>query len=72
MILMGVYIGQSIKIYDRVSGEVIYGRIPEGWVVVAGSLPAADGKDSLYYAVIVKRGDTRTRAKTAISELLMD
>jgi 2,3,4,5-tetrahydropyridine-2-carboxylate N-succinyltransferase len=67
---MGVYIGQSTKIYDRASGEVHYGRVPEGSVVVAGGLPAKDGSHSLYCAVIVKRVDAGTRAKTAINELL--
>jgi len=72
VISMGVYIGQSTKIYDRASGEVMYGRIPEGSVVVSGNLPSADGKYSLYCAVIVKRVDAQTRAKTAINELLRD
>ena len=67
---MGVYIGQSTKIYDRTTGEVIYGRVPAGSVVVSGSLPSADGKYSLYCAVIVKRVDAQTRAKTSINELL--
>jgi 2,3,4,5-tetrahydropyridine-2-carboxylate N-succinyltransferase len=67
---MGVYIGQSTKIYDRESGEVSYGRIPAGSVVVSGNLPSADGKYSLYCAVIVKRVDAQTRAKTSINELL--
>jgi 2,3,4,5-tetrahydropyridine-2-carboxylate N-succinyltransferase len=67
---MGVYIGQSTKIYDRATGEVSYGRIPAGSVVVSGSLPSADGKYSLYCAVIVKRVDAQTRAKTSINELL--
>ncbi len=67
---MGVYIGQSTKIYDRETGEVFYGRVPSGAVVVPGSLPSADGKYSLYCAVIVKRVDAQTRAKTAINELL--
>ncbi|MFO1282330.1 MAG: 2,3,4,5-tetrahydropyridine-2,6-dicarboxylate N-succinyltransferase [Burkholderiales bacterium] len=67
---MGVYVGQSTKIYDRATGQVSYGRIPAGSVVVAGSLPAADGSHSLYCAVIVKRVDEKTRAKTAINELL--
>jgi 2,3,4,5-tetrahydropyridine-2-carboxylate N-succinyltransferase len=67
---MGVYIGQSTKIYDRATGEVTYGRVPAGSVVVAGNLPSADGRYSLYCAVIVKRVDARTRAKTAINELL--
>jgi len=72
IISMGVYIGQSTKIYDRATGEVMFGRIPEGSVVVSGNLPAADGKYSLYCAVIVKRVDAQTRAKTAINELLRD
>lgn len=67
---MGVYIGQSTRIYDRETGEVHYGRVPSGAVVVPGSLPSADGKYSLYCAVIVKRVDAQTRAKTAINELL--
>jgi 2,3,4,5-tetrahydropyridine-2-carboxylate N-succinyltransferase len=67
---MGVYIGQSTKIYDRESGQVLYGRVPAGSVVVPGSLPSADGKVSLYCAVIVKRVDAQTRAKTGINELL--
>jgi 2,3,4,5-tetrahydropyridine-2-carboxylate N-succinyltransferase len=70
VISMGVYIGQSTKIYDRATGEVIYGRVPAGSVVVSGSLPAADGSHSLYCAVIVKRVDAQTRAKTSINELL--
>ncbi|WP_112486630.1 2,3,4,5-tetrahydropyridine-2,6-dicarboxylate N-succinyltransferase [Thiomonas sp. X19] len=72
VISMGVYIGKSTKIYDRATGEVHYGRIPEGSVVVSGNLPSADGKYSLYCAVIVKRVDAQTRAKTAINELLRD
>ncbi|NNM63203.1 MAG: 2,3,4,5-tetrahydropyridine-2,6-dicarboxylate N-succinyltransferase [Burkholderiales bacterium] len=72
VISMGVYIGKSTKIYDRATGEVSYGRIPEGSVVVSGNLPSADGKYSLYCAVIVKRVDAQTRAKTAINELLRD
>ncbi len=67
---MGVYIGQSTKIYDRETGEIHYGRVPAGAVVVPGSLPSADGKYSLYCAVIVKKVDAQTRAKTAINELL--
>jgi 2,3,4,5-tetrahydropyridine-2-carboxylate N-succinyltransferase len=67
---MGVFIGQSTKIYDRVRGSVSYGRVPAGAVVVAGSLPAADGSHSLYCAVIVKQVDAKTRAKTSINELL--
>jgi 2,3,4,5-tetrahydropyridine-2-carboxylate N-succinyltransferase len=70
VISMGVYIGQSTKIYDRATGTVTYGRIPAGSVVVSGSLPSADGKYSLYCAVIVKRVDAQTRAKTSINELL--
>jgi 2,3,4,5-tetrahydropyridine-2-carboxylate N-succinyltransferase len=70
VISMGVYIGQSTKIYDRATGEVTYGRIPSGSVVVSGNLPSADGKYSLYCAVIVKRVDAQTRAKTSINELL--
>jgi len=67
---MGVYIGMSTKIYDRETGEVSYGRVPAGSVVVPGSLPSADGKYSLYCAVIVKKVDAQTRAKTAINDLL--
>ncbi len=70
VISMGVYIGQSTKIYDRASGQVTYGRIPAGSVVVSGNLPAADGSHSLYCAVIVKKVDAGTRAKTSINELL--
>jgi 2,3,4,5-tetrahydropyridine-2-carboxylate N-succinyltransferase len=70
VISMGVYIGQSTKIYDRATGEVSYGRVPAGSVVVSGSLPSDDGKYSLYCAVIVKRVDAKTRAKTGINELL--
>jgi len=70
VISMGVFIGQSTKIYDRASGTVSYGRVPAGSVVVSGSLPAADGTHSLYCAVIVKKVDAGTRAKTSINELL--
>jgi len=70
VISMGVYIGQSTKIYDRATGQVSYGRIPAGSVVVSGNLPAADGSHSLYCAVIVKKVDAATRAKTSINELL--
>src|SRR6187431_2196784 len=70
VISMGVYISQSTKIYDRATGEVSYGRVPAGSVVVSGNLPAADGSHSLYCAVIVKRVDAQTRAKTSINELL--
>jgi 2,3,4,5-tetrahydropyridine-2,6-dicarboxylate N-succinyltransferase len=67
---MGVYIGQSTKIYDRATGEVTYGRVPAGSVVVSGNLPSADGSYSLYCAVIVKKVDAQTRAKTSINDLL--
>ena len=70
VISMGVYLGQSTKIYDRATGEITYGRIPAGSVVVSGNLPSADGKYSLYCAVIVKRVDAKTRAKVGINELL--
>ena len=70
VISMGVYIGQSTKIYDRATGQVSYGRIPAGSVVVSGNLPSADGLYSLYCAVIVKRVDAQTRSKTSINELL--
>jgi 2,3,4,5-tetrahydropyridine-2,6-dicarboxylate N-succinyltransferase len=67
---MGVFIGQSTPIYDRATGEVSYGRVPAGSVVVAGSLPRDGGKYSLNCAVIVKRVDAQTRAKTSINDLL--
>ncbi|WP_407658983.1 2,3,4,5-tetrahydropyridine-2,6-dicarboxylate N-succinyltransferase [Legionella lytica] len=67
---MGVYLGQSTKIYNRLTGEITYGRIPEGSVVVAGSLPSEDKSHSLYCAVIVKQVDEKTRAKVSINELL--
>lgn len=67
---MGVFIGQSTRIYDRQTGEVSYGRVPAGSVVVSGQLPAADGSHSLYAAIIVKQVDARTRGKTSINELL--
>jgi len=69
---MGVYLGQSTKIYDRGTGSVTYGRVPAGSVVVAGNLPASDGSHSLYCAVIVKKVDAKTRAKTSLNELLRD
>ncbi len=69
---MGVFIGASTRIFDRATGEVTYGRVPAGSVVVPGSLPAKDGSHSLYAAVIVKRVDAQTRAKTSINELLRD
>jgi len=72
VISMGVYIGQSTKIYDRENDEIIYGRIPAGSVVVSGNLPTKDGKCSLYCAVIVKRVDEKTRSKVGINELLRD
>ena len=67
---MGVFIGQSTKIYDRARGTIAYGRVPAGSVVIAGGLPATDGSHSLYCAVIVKQVDSKTRAKTSINELL--
>ena len=70
VVSMGVYIGQSTKIYDRETGEVSYGRVPAGSVVVPGNLPSKDGLYSLYCAVIVKRVDEKTRAKTSLNELL--
>lgn len=72
VISMGVYIGQSTKIYDRTTGEVYYGRVPAGSVVVPGNLPSSDGKYSLYAAIIVKRVDAQTRAKTSLNDLLRD
>ncbi len=70
VISMGVYIGQSTKIYDRETGEVSYGRVPAGSVVVSGNLPSKDGSYSLYCAVIVKKVDEKTRSKVGINELL--
>jgi 2,3,4,5-tetrahydropyridine-2-carboxylate N-succinyltransferase len=70
VLAMGVYISQSTKIYDRATGEVLYGKVPSGSVVVPGSLPSSDGTYSLACAVIVKRVDAQTRAKTSINELL--
>jgi len=67
---MGVYLGQSTRILDRASGRILYGRVPAGSVVVSGTLPSADGKYSLYCAVIVKTVDAKTRAKTSLNELL--
>ncbi|WP_296702703.1 2,3,4,5-tetrahydropyridine-2,6-dicarboxylate N-succinyltransferase [Thiocapsa sp. UBA6158] len=69
---MGVYIGQSTKIYNRETGEILYGRVPAGAVVVPGSLPAKDGSHSLYCAVIIKQVDEKTRGKVGINELLRD
>jgi 2,3,4,5-tetrahydropyridine-2,6-dicarboxylate N-succinyltransferase len=70
VVSMGVFLGQSTKILDRATGEVTYGRVPAGSVVVSGNLPSPDGKYSLYCAVIVKKVDARTRAKTSLNELL--
>lgn len=70
VISMGVYIGQSTRIYDRETGEVHYGRVPAGSVVVSGNLPSSDGKYSLYCAVIVKKVDAKTLGKVGINELL--
>lgn len=70
VLAMGVYLSQSTKIYDRTTGEIIYGRVPSGSVVVPGSLPSADGSHSLACAVIVKRVDAQTRSKTSINDLL--
>jgi 2,3,4,5-tetrahydropyridine-2-carboxylate N-succinyltransferase len=72
VIAMGVYIGQSTKIYDRATGQVSYARVPAGSVVVSGTLPSPDGKYSMYCAVIVKRVDAQTRKKTSLNELLRD
>ena len=72
VISMGVFISQSTRIYDRSTGKISYGYVPEGSVVVSGSLPSTDGKYSLYCAVIVKKVDARTREKTSINELLRD
>jgi len=70
VISMGVFLGQSTRILDRASGEILYGRVPAGSVVVSGNLPSPDGKYGLYCAVIVKKVDARTRAKTSLNELL--
>jgi 2,3,4,5-tetrahydropyridine-2-carboxylate N-succinyltransferase len=72
VISMGVYIGQSTRILDRSTGQVTYGSIPPGSVVVSGSIPAEDGTHSLYCAVIVKQVDEKTRAKVGINSLLRD
>ncbi|OUM01891.1 2,3,4,5-tetrahydropyridine-2,6-dicarboxylate N-succinyltransferase [Variovorax sp. JS1663] len=69
---MGVYIGQSTPIYDRATGQVSYGRVPAGSVVISGTLPKDNGKYSLYAAIIVKRVDAQTRAKTSLNDLLRD
>ena len=70
VISMGVYLGQSTRVYNRETGEITYGRVPAGSVVVPGNLPSADGKYSLYCAVIVKQVDAKTRAKTGLNDLL--
>ena len=70
VISMGVFIGQSTKIYNRETGEVSYGRVPAGSVVVSGNLPSSDGNYSLYCAVIVKRVDAKTRSRTSLNDLL--
>ena len=72
VISMGVFISQSTKIYDRATGEITYGRVPAGSVVVPGNLPSKDGSHSLYCAVIVKKVDAQTRAKTSLNDLLRD
>jgi 2,3,4,5-tetrahydropyridine-2-carboxylate N-succinyltransferase len=72
VISMGVYIGQSTRIYNRQTGEILYGRVPAGSVVVSGNLPSKDGSYSLYCAVIVKQVDEKTRSKVGINELLRD
>lgn len=72
VISMGVYIGQSTPIYDRATGEIIYGRVPAGSVVVAGNLPKDNGRYSLYAAIIVKKVDAKTRATTSLNDLLRD
>ncbi|MBS1222635.1 MAG: dapD [Proteobacteria bacterium] len=69
---MGVYIGQSTKIYNRLTGEITYGRVPAGSVVVPGTLPAPDGSHSLYCAVIIKQVDEKTRGRVSLNELLRD
>jgi 2,3,4,5-tetrahydropyridine-2-carboxylate N-succinyltransferase len=70
VLAMGTFISQSTRIYDRATGEIAYGKVPSGSVVVPGSLPSSDGKYSLACAVIVKRVDAQTRAKTSVNELL--
>lgn len=72
IISMGVFIGQSTKIYNRATGEVSYGRVPKGAVVVPGSLPSQDGRCNLNCAIIVKQVDAQTRAKTSLNDLLRD
>ncbi len=70
VLAMGVFLSQSTKIYDRATGQIMYGRVPSGSVVVPGSLPSADGSHSLACAVIVKRVDAQTRSKTSVNDLL--
>ena len=70
VVSMGVFLGQSTRILDRETGKISYGSVPPGSVVVSGSLPARDGSHSLYCAVIVKKVDAKTRAKTSINDLL--
>ena len=72
VISMGVYLGQSTPIYDRATGEITYGRVPAGSVVISGSLPKDNGRYNLYAAIIVKRVDAQTRAKTSLNDLLRD
>jgi 2,3,4,5-tetrahydropyridine-2-carboxylate N-succinyltransferase len=72
VISMGVYLGQSTRIYDRETGQILHGRVPAGSVVVPGTLPSKDGRYGLYCAVIVKRVDAQTRAKTSINDLLRE
>ncbi len=72
VISMGVYLGQSTRIFNRMTGEITYGRVPAGSVVVSGNLPSKDGSYSLYCAVIVKQVDEKTRSKVGINELLRD
>lgn len=72
VVSMGVYIGQSTKIFNRMTGETTFGRVPAGSVVVPGNLPSKDGAYSLYCAVIIKQVDERTRSKTGLNELLRD
>jgi 2,3,4,5-tetrahydropyridine-2-carboxylate N-succinyltransferase len=72
VISMGVYIGQSTRIFDRESGQVLYGRVPAGSVVVPGTMPSGDRSCALYCAVIVKKVDARTRAKTSLNDLLRE
>ena len=69
-ISMGVFLGQSTRILERATGQILYGRVPAGSVVVSGNLPSPDGSHGLYCAVIVKKVDARTRAKTSLNELL--